>query len=335
MVAISNQDTNQTSLQSLLVPVKNEVSRLEAMMHSLLSSEVPFVRSVAEYIIDNGGKRVRPILTVLGAKMSGYTEDRAYHMAACIEFIHTASLLHDDVIDNAKVRRGRPSANAKWGNHVSVLVGDFFYCRASQLLTAQGDLAILKTVTDSITALTEGEVLEIVTNAELKTTEQDYLKIIEFKTAKLFAAACKVGGLLGKVSDELVTGLEQYGYNLGMAFQLADDALDYLSSDDVLGKTTGTDLQEGKLTLPLIVALQAGDEKEVQLIKNTLLAERLETTQFQDVHAIIKKYNGFERTYERARWYVQKAKTSLNPFRQSLEKDILFGLADYVIQRNS
>lgn len=322
------------SLYEIFVPVQKQIAELEETMYQLLDSQVPFVRSVAEYVLKNGGKRLRPILTVIAARLSGYTGTDSYKMGSCIEFIHTASLLHDDVVDNAKVRRGRPSANAKWGNHVSVLVGDFFYCRASQLLTEQGDLKILKTVTDCITALTEGEVLEIVTNSAHSTTREEYLNIIKNKTALLFAAATQVGGILGGVAPEFEIALKDYGYYLGMAFQLADDVLDYTSSEDVFGKASGTDLKEGKLTLPLIVALKAATTEEAQLIKNALLGERVEPDQFTQVQDIIKKYRGFEQTYELAQDYIHRAKESLAVFRNSIEKDILLAIADFVSSRD-
>lgn len=323
-----------SSIQSLLLPVQPEIEKMETHLFQLLDSQVPFVRSVAEYILKNGGKRLRPILTVIASKMSGYTGEKAYNMAGCIEFIHTASLLHDDVIDKAEIRRGKPSANAKWGNHVSVLVGDFFYCRASQLLTEQGDLKILKVVTDSITALTEGEVLEIVTNNDYHTDHQTYLEIIKNKTALLFAAACQVGGLLGGVSEELEKALRDYGYHLGMAFQLADDALDYMASEEVFGKASGIDLQEGKLTMPLIVAVKHATEDEQKLIKNALLSDKVDSETFKSVYDIIKKYDGFEKTYELAKDFIMRAKKSLSPFRHSIEKEILLSLADFVVERD-
>jgi len=328
------EDMVPDSLKDIFIPVQKELTELEGVLFNLLGSQIPFVRNVAEYILKNGGKRLRPILTVLSAKMSGYSGVPAYKMGACIEFIHTASLLHDDVIDNAKIRRGRPSANAKWGNHVSVLVGDFFYCRASQLLTEQGDIKILKTVTDCITSLTEGEVLEIITNSDLKTTQEDYISIIKNKTALLFSAACQVGGMLGSVSQELEEALKDYGFYLGMAFQLADDVLDYTSSEDVFGKLKGIDLQEGKLTLPLILALKFANEDESQIMRNALLGERLEQEVFQKVQDIIKKYKGFEQTYDLAQDYINRAKESLSPFRVSIEKDILLSIADYVTARD-
>lgn len=322
------------SLQKILIPVQQEIGDLEGIMMGLLGSQVPFVQSVAEYILKIGGKRLRPILTVVSSRLSGYNGPDAYKMGACLEFIHTASLLHDDVIDNAQIRRGKTSANAKWGNHVSVLVGDFFYCRASQLLTEQADWRILKVVTDCITATTEGEVLEITKSSDLATTREDYLAIVKNKTALLIAAACQVGGILGKVSEELETALKKYGYNLGMAFQLADDVLDYTSSEDVFGKANGIDLQEGKLTLPLIIALSRATHDESQIIRNAILSERLEKQAFVKVQDVIKKYDGFGETYALAREFINTAKASLAPFRASIEKDVLLSIADYVIERD-
>ena len=322
------------TLQDIFVPVHKQLVELEETMLGLLDSQVPFVRSVAEYVLKNGGKRLRPVLTVISARMSGYIGADALRMGSCIEFVHTASLLHDDVVDNAKVRRGQSSANAKWGNHVSVLVGDFFYSRASQLLTEQGNLKILKMVTDCITALTEGEVLEIVINSNHKTTRDEYLTIIKNKTALLFSAACQIGGALGGVSQEFELGLKDYGFHLGMAFQLVDDVLDYTSTEDIFGKALGIDLQEGKLTLPLITALGLASEAEGQIIKNALIGKRLEKDMFIKVQGLIKKYNGFALTYDLARSHINRAKQSLAPFRDSIEKDILLSVADYVVSRD-
>lgn len=323
------------SLGNILIPIQKEMTELERVMRELLKSQVPFVQSVAEYIIDNGGKRIRPILTILCSRLCGYHGEAAYRMGSCIEFVHTASLLHDDVIDNAKLRRGKVSANAKWGNHVSVLVGDFFYCRASQLLTGQGNLKILKVVTDAITALTEGEVLEITKNLDLNTGEEDYLKIIENKTAVLFAAACQIGGILGNVSDDYQKALHDYGFNLGMAFQLADDALDYTSSQDIFGKENGIDLQEGKLTLPLIRALKKANAAETQLIRDALMAQHIEREDIQKISEIINRYQGFEETYRLAEDYVHRAKEAILPFRHSLEKDMLLHVASFVASRDN
>ena len=241
--------------------------------------------------------------------------------------------MHDDVIDNAKVRRGKTSANAKWGNHVSVLVGDFFYSRASQMLIEHGDLKILKVMADCTTITTEGEVFEILKSSDINTSQEDYLKIIESKTAYLFSAACQIGGILGGVSDYFEKALKDYGFNLGMVFQLADDVLDYTSSEDVFGKAEGVDLREGKLTLPLILSLKRATPEEVQVLKNAVLAESVDHATFSQVRQIIMKYDGFKDTLELAQDYIMRAKESLSPFKASLEKDMLLSLADYVIDR--
>jgi len=323
-----------SSLGKILIPVQNDVAELERVMLELLDSQVPFVRSVAEYVIQNGGKRLRPLLTLICAKLTGFQGPEAFKMGSCIEFVHTASLLHDDVIDNAQIRRGRASANHKWGNHVSVLVGDFFYCRASQLLTEQKNHKILKTVTDAITALTEGEVLEITTNADYLTSKEDYLKIIENKTAVLFAAACQVGGILGNVSEDFENALRRYGFHLGVAFQLADDVLDYTSSEDVFGKQNGIDLQEGKLTLPLITALAKSTPEENKIIRQTLMSKHVEPAQVKEVSDIIRKYEGFAVTLALAKTHLEEAKKNIEPFRSGIEKDILLAIADYVLERD-
>ncbi|MBU0507090.1 polyprenyl synthetase family protein [bacterium] len=321
------------NLKEALVPIKKEIDELEIMLFELIGSEVSFVRTVADYILKNGGKRLRPILTVICAKMAGCVDKSVYKMAACIEYIHTASLLHDDVIDNAMLRRGQPSTNAKWGNHISVLVGDFFYSRASQLMIDQKNLKILDVVAKSTTATTEGEIFEIMKSSDVTTTQEDYLKIIKNKTAHLFATACQIGGIMSGVSDYFEKSFQEYGLNLGMAFQLADDVLDYTSSEDVFGKTKGVDLREGKLTLPLIRSMGRANEEEVQILKNAIIAESLDQETFTQVKDLIIRYDGFKDTQELARDYIVRAKESLSPFRASLEKDILLSLADYVVHR--
>lgn len=327
------RDQHSEPMTDLFVPIQKEMAEFERVMFELLNSQVPLVRTVAEHILKNGGKRLRPALLIVVAKMAGALSPAVYHLGSCIEFIHTASLLHDDVIDNASMRRGKKSANAQWGNHVAVLVGDFFYCRCSQLLTEHGDLKILKLVTDSILALTEGEVLEIAVNAEHTTSREDYLQIIKNKTALLFAAACQVGGVLGNVSEDFEVALRDYGLNLGMAFQLVDDVLDYTANEDVLGKTLGVDLQEGKLTLPLIIALSQACTDEQKIIRNALLSERIEKELLKEVNDIIARYKGFAQTYDLALDYVQKAKACLSVFRGSVEKDLLYAIADHVVMR--
>lgn len=323
------------NLDEIVLPIREEVGRLEQVMLSHLESRVSLVQDVAHYVIANGGKRLRPILTLLSARLSGCQDTAAaIRIGVAMEFIHTASLLHDDVLDNAAVRRGRATTNAKWGNSVSVLVGDFFYCRASQILCRQGDLKILKVTTDAITTTAEGEVDEIVHSNDLKITEADYLRIIGRKTAILMSAATQCGAILGRLPEEFEAALRDYGYNLGIAFQLADDYLDYVSSEESLGKQNGTDLKEGKLTLPLIRTLARCSAEEADQIRDILIADKVDRERFKRALAIINRHDGLGDTLELARNYVGQAKENLKIFKSSLEKEALAAVADFVVARN-
>lgn len=323
------------NFKEICLPIQNEIEELDSCMKGHLSSNVPFVENVVDYVIQNGGKRLRPLLTILCARLAGYHGKASLHLGAALEFMHTASLLHDDVLDNADLRRGRASTNRKWGNHVSVLVGDFFYCRAMDILVNHSDLKILRVVTDAVTTTTEGEILEILKTNDISINQEEYLKIITGKTAALIAAACQVGAILGRVSEEFEQALKKLGLYLGIAFQLTDDALDYASTKEELGKINGTDLKEGKLTLPLILTLKRCTENEAQLIKSVLITDVMDSTQLDQVVKMIETYDGIRDTAKLAQNYVEKAKEQLKSFRPSLEKDTLFSLADYVVMRRS
>ncbi len=322
-------------LKEICLPIAQELNELEKVLTQNLSSRVSFVENVVGYVIQNGGKRLRPILTLLSAKLSGYQGRDAIAIGAAIEFMHTASLLHDDVIDNAPLRRGRETTNRKWGNHVCVLVGDFFYCRAMDILVKQGDLKVLRVVTDAVTVTTEGEIFEITKNNDPTTSEDDYLKIITSKTAALMGSACQAGAILGHLSEDFESALKYFGLYLGIAFQLMDDVLDYTSSVEEFGKASGTDLREGKLTLPLIVALKKSSEIETQIIRNALITDTLEKPIFEQVLKIIHKYDGASETIRMAESYIQKAKDKLSPFKPSLEKETLLTIANYVVLRKN
>lgn len=321
--------------KQICLPIQNDIDQLDSFMKSQLSSNVPFVENVVEYVIQNGGKRLRPILAIICSKLAGYQGRAALTLGSAIEFMHTASLLHDDVLDNAELRRGRPSTNRKWGNHVSVLVGDFFFCRAMDILVQHGDLRVLRVVTDAVTSTTEGEILEIMNTHDLSLAQESYIKIITGKTAALISSACQVGAILGKVSEDFEQALRKLGLYLGIGFQLIDDALDYSSTPEELGKVNGTDLKEGKLTLPLIYALKRCTENEAQVIKNALIADTSDPSNFGKVMSIIDNYDGIHDTTKLAHSYIEKAKEQLKPFRASLEKDTLNSLADYVVMRRS
>lgn len=321
-------------LTHICLPIREELGKLEGELIAYLRSEVPLVQEVVRYVVQNGGKRVRPILSLLAARLCGVgsTLD-VIPFASAIEYIHTASLLHDDVIDNAPLRRGKPSANAKWGNAVSVLVGDFFYCRASELLVQAGNLDILTLVSNAITRTTEGEVLEITKSNDLNVTEEDYLTIIYCKTAMLIGTACEIGACLGNLSAEFRLALRRFGENLGMAFQLADDILDYLSHDHQFGKENGTDLKEGKLTLPLIYTLKAASEAERQELRGILLAKELKSEDLKRVTVLMDRYGSSRKVMDKAQGYIAAAKEALDLFKPSIVKDSLLALTDYVIER--
>lgn len=322
------------SLAPYAIPVAKELEAAEDVLKKSLASEVALVTEVVQYIIQNGGKRLRPLLTLLAAKLSGYRGDAGPRLAAAMEMIHTASLLHDDVVDDASLRRGKPSPKARWGNSISVLVGDFFWCKMSQIIVAHGDLGILRVVTDTITRTTEAEILEITKHSDFSIDEETYLKIIGGKTARLLAACCQVGAILGEVAENHEAALKRFGFDLGIAFQLADDILDYVSEEAVFGKPKGGDLREGKLTFPLIVALRCADPRESKIIKNAMLADHLGSENFKTVLDIIHRHDGMEKTRQLAADYAAKAKNHLEPFKPSLEKESLLGLADYVIERD-
>ncbi|EKD41184.1 MAG: hypothetical protein ACD_73C00812G0007 [uncultured bacterium] len=331
----SSPPYKKMNLKEICLPISRELEELEKTLASHLISKFPFIDGVVNYVIHNGGKRLRPLLTILSSKMGGYQGAHSISIGAAIEFMHTASLLHDDVVDNANLRRGRPTINIKWGNQVCVLVGDFFYCRAMDILVKQGDMKILRVVTDAITTTTEGEIFEIIKSNDPATTEDDYLKIISYKTAALIGSACQAGAILGSISEDFELALKDYGQYLGMAFQLMDDVLDYTSTEEEFGKANGTDLREGKLTLPLIVALKKSTENEATFIKNALMGDVLEKTAFNQVFELISKYDGINETTKLAQSYVQKAKDKLTKFKPSIERDALLNIADYVVLRRN
>lgn len=320
-------------LAEICLPIKQDLVEVEEVIRRHLTSQVAFVTDVAEYVIGNGGKRLRPVLCLFSSRLAGASGSKVTDCAAAMEFFHTATLMHDDVIDNAEIRRGRSSANARWGNHVAVLVGDFFYCRASSLLLATNDLRIIRLVTRAMLSTTEGEIFEISKSNDLSTLEDDYLRIIRDKTAVLMATSCEIGGALANVSETYIASLGEYGRNLGVAFQLADDVLDYLSEGDQFGKTRGTDLKEGKLTLPLIIALRHCKGEERRLIQDALIAGQLEEGRLREITSIIRSYGGIDDTLKLAASFIGKAKEALSPFKQSIEKEALLSLADYVIDR--
>lgn len=321
-------------LDSLFLPIREELAQVETDIHAACVTAIPTITQVVQYVMQNGGKRVRPALTILAARLSGYAGDHASKVGAAIEMVHTASLLHDDVVDSATTRRGKPSANTRWGNHISVLVGDFFWCKACQLIVTHGTHRILYAITEAIVGTTEGEVIELVKSNDLEITEADYLHIIHHKTALLLSVACRSGAMLGDVSEGIERALGEFGLALGMAFQLADDALDYDCDEARLGKTKGTDLREGRLTWPLIHTLRQCTDAEKAMVKEVLVAPNLHQEHFDSVLALLGRYNAIPETRRQALKYADQAKMALQHFKPSFERETLERLCDYVVARD-
>ncbi|MCC7259027.1 MAG: octaprenyl diphosphate synthase [Gammaproteobacteria bacterium] len=296
-----------------------------------LSSDVALVNSVSHYIINSGGKRLRPLLVLLAARSCGYTGGQHVLCAAVIEFIHTATLLHDDVVDDSDLRRGRRTANDVFGNQASVLVGDFLYSRAFQMMVQVGQMRIMDVMADATNAIAEGEVLQLMNCRDPETTEARYLQVIYRKTGKLFEAGMQIGAILADQTRAVEDTLVEYGKQVGLAFQLVDDALDYMADRDELGKNIGTDLAEGKPTLPLIYALQRGTPAEQGAIRHAIEHGGLE--QLDAILAAIHRTGALAYTLTRAREAARQATAALARLPASAYKDALADLADFAVER--
>ncbi|NIQ39132.1 MAG: octaprenyl diphosphate synthase [Proteobacteria bacterium] len=315
--------------------VKDDLKRVEREFKKNLESDVGLISKIGEHLLYSGGKRFRPMILILATKLCGYGGDRHVPLASVIEFIHTASLLHDDVVDDAELRRGNASANALWGSEASVLVGDFLFSKSFSLMVGDGDLRILQVISDAATKLAEGEMQELINTSDLSLAESRYIWIVTRKTAALISAACRIGAILGGVSAEKEALLGDFGLGLGIAFQLVDDTLDYVSDEQEFGKTIGIDLRDGKVTLPLIHTLHECTSRERNKLEKVLFSETVTHEDFLLVTELIKQYGGLEYTIDRAKAYVKQAKSHLNSFDKSDAKTAILALADYVIERRS
>jgi octaprenyl-diphosphate synthase len=320
-------------MEAALALIGKDLKNVELQFKKDLQSDVPLIRKVGEYVLSSGGKRIRPALLLLSAKLCGYSGERHVPLASVVEFIHTATLLHDDVVDNANLRRGLASANTLWGNEASVLVGDFLFSKSFSLMVADGDLAVLKVMSAATTIIAEGEVLQLVSTSDMDLTEERYIEVVKCKTAILLSAACQAGAILGKADVEREAALSDFGLGLGIAFQLMDDTLDYVASEELFGKSIGHDLEEGKITLPLIHTLRLCTPAEREQIGEIVEKEFLEKSDFSLVIDLVNCYGGIEYTIDRARHYIAEAKARLELFVDSREKEAMLGLADYVVTR--
>jgi octaprenyl-diphosphate synthase len=314
--------------------VGDDLAAVEAEIARELHSPVPLIQEMGGYIAGAGGKRLRPILLLLAARLAEYRGPRAVRLACVVELLHTATLIHDDVVDQAPLRRGRPSANAQWGDDASVLVGDHLYSKSFAMLVRDNDRGVMETLARSTVSMTEAEVFQLQLKRSGLTSEADYMRIITQKTASFMSACCRIGALLGGLPAAQTEALTRYGLDIGIAFQISDDALDFIADQDRLGKAIGADLREGKRTLPLIAMLERVTPAEGDRVRALLRRRTLEPAEIEDIRRLVLEQEGVEYARARAHAYVQAAKSDLEAFAPSEEREILTLVADFVVDRD-
>ena len=327
------------SASSAYLELKNllnkKLQRVEGVIDSKLKSDVSLIQKMSDHHLKSGGKRLRALLTLGSAKLTGYDlGSRDINLAACVELIHSATLLHDDVIDESVIRRGKKTTNFIWGNQSSILVGDYLLSRCFEIMVDDGDLEILKLLSSTSAKIAQGEVLQLQHKGEADMLEDTYIDIINLKTASLFSASTKTGACLAGSNDKEKKALESYGKNLGLAFQIADDALDYYGKDKFFGKEIGKDFFEGKVTLPLIIVFQKGNEEEREFLKEILHKEKRNEDDFSETLALINKYKSIEASMKRAEYFVNVSYDSLGIFPNSEDKRILQNLTSFSLNRS-
>jgi octaprenyl-diphosphate synthase len=314
--------------------VKADLRRVEEEMALESVSSVDAITTIGRYLQSSGGKRLRPSLLLLSSKLIGDGGPSAVRLGAVVEIIHAATLVHDDVIDEAEIRRGRPSTNAQWGNHTSVLAGDWLYMQAFQIAVRERNFRVLDILTGLTQMMVEGELLQLERIGHIDVSEADYMELVHRKTAGLFSACARLGSLVAGADSGAEDKLGDYAWNLGMAFQLVDDMLDFTAREQTLGKPVGGDLREGKITLPLIYALERATPDERRLVEIILKDRSYERVPFRQVRALVEKYHGFERVQKRAQAFTDKARQLIGEFPDSPYQHALYGVTDLVTDRD-
>ena len=333
VIQLKNQINN--SYFQLKNSVEDKLVLVEEKIKSKLISDVELVQKMTNYHLDTGGKRLRALLTLGSAKLCGYSKGaRDINLAACVELIHSATLMHDDVIDNGSIRRGKRTLNKIWDNHSSVLIGDYLLSRCFEMMVEDGNLEVLKLLSSTSSKIAQGEVLQLQHQGEVDMLEETYLKIIFAKTAELFAAATKVGAILSDMKTKEKEALEFYGRNLGLTFQIADDTLDYNSDLKLFGKKIGKDFYEGKVTLPIILLFQKANNQEKEKLKEIFLKNTRDESELNYILSLIKKYDVIKSCYQKAQHYINIASNSLSVFNDCEEKNILENLTSFSLSRN-
>ena len=325
-------DNSYTELKNL---VENRLDNVNQQIKYRLASEINLIHKMTDYHLKSGGKRIRPLLTLAAAKLCGYKDgNRDVNLAACVELIHNATLLHDDVIDNSELRRGNKTSNSIWGNQSSILVGDYLFSRCFEMMVEDGSEEILKLLSSTSSRIAQGEVLQLEYKGEIDILEETYFDIINMKTAALFAASTKVGACIVNKNKKEKDALESYGRNLGLTFQIADDALDYYSTRTIFGKEIGKDFFEGKVTLPIIFICQKANKEEKLYLKKIFKKKIRSKQDFNETQNLIKKYNSINSCFKRAEHFVNISYNALNIFNPSKEKTVLQNLTSYSLERS-
>jgi octaprenyl-diphosphate synthase len=327
------RSAREPSLDALMTLVSADMNGVNAVILERMQSKVALIPELAGHLIAGGGKRMRPMLTLASANLLGYPGTRHHKLAAAVEFIHTATLLHDDVVDGSGMRRGKRTANLIWGNPASVLVGDFLFSRAFELMVEDGSLKVLRILSHASAVIAEGEVEQLTAQRQIDSGEDHYLDIISAKTAALFAAACRVAPVVAEASEDAEVTLECYGRNLGIAFQLTDDVIDYASDAAVMGKGVGDDFRDGKMTLPVILAYARGSDDERAFWREAIGGERVSDEDLAHATALLRSTGALADTIERARQYARRAIDALAMFPASKAKAALTEAAEFAVAR--
>jgi octaprenyl-diphosphate synthase len=321
-------------LAQIFEPIRDDLEAVEAEFVRHIQSRVALIPEMGRYIQKSGGKRVRPAVLLMAARLGGYTGDRAVLYASVVEFIHTATLVHDDIIDGADQRRGRMAVHSRWGNDITVLLGDYLYIKSMAMALTHDSLEIIRLLCDVTLRMIEGELYQLTKTGDVDIPEEEHFEIIRRKTAFLFGGCAQIGGMLGAVTPEREAALREYGFNLGVAFQLVDDLLDYTADQTVLGKPIGGDLREGKVTLPVILLLARGGPEADRLIRTVVEERAVSPEQWRDILRLLREHRATDSAYERAVEYANRAKACLGVFPPSRERDALMALPDYVLARD-
>lgn len=322
------------ALAQLFEPIRDDLREVEREFARHVQSQVVLIPTIGAYIQSGGGKRIRPAVLLMAARMAGYSGERAILYGSVLELIHTATLVHDDIIDDSTLRRGRDAVHTRWGNHVTVLFGDFLYLKSMSMALSQDDLAIIRLLCDVTLRIVEGEVFQLTKNGAVDLSEEEHLDIVRWKTAHLFAGCARIGGMLGPTTREQQEALWDYGLNIGMAFQIIDDLLDFTGEEEALGKPVGGDLREGKLTLPLIHLRDRGGPAAEALLMKVLEARHVTLEEWREIRALMTRARSIEYAQRRASDYVERAKQALCTFPASEARDALLFLPEYVISRD-